>query len=356
MNPIAGIFRRSPSRASQPDSSFQRPFLPEYEQQVLRAMLCMTRQCWEDGIAAQALLEMNHADLLSLFVYDMVLRQSSDGRLCNVENTPAVTDSSFCVPAVYLAEALAETPDGENVPVIRQSTPGPHAQAAQKNISFFLQDAGRAKDGTLFHMIHTGQIWADSAAFLPYSLALTGHYEEAWTQMKGITDRLYDPQSGLYFHMWDEERHSFIRALPWGIGNGWILTGLLRTLAVWKGDDTVQKTMEQMFRDLLERMLALETPAHLFHDILNDPSTYEESETAAMVAYAIYRGIEQGLCDKDLRSCADAIRLALHKKTSPAGLVLDAASSPSFDRPGTAVECQAHVLMMEEAYRRCWQI
>lgn len=68
-------------------------------ERVKNAMLCMTRQCWEQGIAAQAFWEMGNYDELELVVHDMMLRQSSDGRLCNVENTPAVTDSAFCIPA-----------------------------------------------------------------------------------------------------------------------------------------------------------------------------------------------------------------------------------------------------------------
>ena len=69
----------------------------DQQEKVLRAMLCMTRQCWEQGMAAQCLSELGREEELSLVVYDMVRRQSSDGRLCNIENTPAVTDSAFCI-------------------------------------------------------------------------------------------------------------------------------------------------------------------------------------------------------------------------------------------------------------------
>ncbi len=128
--------------------------MSEYKEKVLRGMMCMTRQCWEDGIAAQALMEIGEEELLELVVYDMVLRQSSDGRLCNVENTPAVTDSAFCVPAVF---AWAEKTGSEK-----------YKESVDRNIKFFLKDAERGEDGTLYHMIHTQEVWADSAAYLPY--------------------------------------------------------------------------------------------------------------------------------------------------------------------------------------------
>lgn len=302
---------------------------------VLNGAMCMTRQCWEQGILAQALMECGEEEKLKLVIYDMILRQSRDGRLCNVENTPAVTDSSFCIPAIWITGK-------------KQKNRG-YLEAAKRNIQFLLKDAERAKDGTLFHMIHTEEIWADSAAYLPYSLALTGYYKESFIQMEGIARRLYNKESGLYFHIWDEKNHTYLRGVPWGIGNGWILTGLMRMLLIWDeryGEE--KKLLHKRFCELLEQMLEFESENHGFHDILDDETTFEESETAAMVAYTIYRGVKEGLVDAALLVRADRIREALHKKITPDGLVMDAAGSPVFDRAGTSVECQAHVLMMEQ--------
>lgn len=304
-------------------------------EKVLNAMMCMTRQCWEQGVLAQALMECGEEEKLEVVIHDMILRQSSDGRLCNVENTPAVTDSAFCIPAVLVTGRKKENQA--------------YLEAAEKNIQFLLKEAGHAQDGTLFHIIHSEEIWADSASYMPYSLALAGHYKEAFAQIEGITSRLYDEKSGLYFHMWNEKNRTYLRALPWGVGNGWILTGLMRTLLVWDDSFAEEKQqMERRFYNLLERMLAYETENHGFHDVLDDASTFEESETAAMVAYTIYRGVKEGMVDEKLLNRAEQIRDALLKKIIPLGLVMDASSSPMFDRPGTAVECQAHVLMMEK--------
>lgn len=306
-------------------------------ERVKNAMLCMTRQCWEQGIAAQAFWEMGNYDELELVVHDMMLRQSSDGRLCNVENTPAVTDSAFCIPAVYLLGK-----DRHNEKMIK---------AAEKNIIFLLNDAQRATDGTLYHMIHTKHVWADSAAYLPYALALTGHVEEGFVQMKGICSRLYDKETGLYLHMWDDERQEYLRALPWGIGNGWILSGMLRLYLV-AGEECPKgkAVLLQEWHTLLDTMLIYETDAHLFHDILTDDTTFEESETAELVAYCIYCGIREGLLEWTYLQRADKIRAAIEKRVTESGLVKGAASSPDFVRPGTSVECQANYLMMEKAF------
>lgn len=332
--------------------------MSQYREKVLNAMLCMTRQCWEQGIVAQTLMELGEQEKLRLVVHDMVLRQSEDGRLCNVENTPAITDSSFCIPATYLLGKREHNPF--------------YLNAAVKNVEFLLKEAEGAEDGTLFHMIHTTDIWADSAAFLPYSLALTGHPIEAIGQLKGICRRLYHKGTGLYFHMWNEEQHQYSRPLPWGVGNGWILTGILRLLLVLKNmvkdsagefsydpkaenQDLFAKEiieLRQQFQTLLDIMLTYKTENHLFHDILNNPDSFEESECSAMVAYAIYTGVKAGLLKDNYLKEADLIREAIYKKVTDKGLVLDSTGSPSFDRAGTAVECQAHFLMMEDVYRK----
>lgn len=293
----------------------------------------MTRQCWEQGIVAQCLTEIGKEKELALLIHDIVQRQSADGRLCNVENAPAVTDSAFCIPAVI--DYAGKTENKE------------YQEAAEKNIRFLLQDAERAEDGTLYHMIHTKEVWADSAAYMPYALAKAGHAQAALTQMNGICRRLYDEKTGLYFHIWDDETAGYIRPFLWGIGNGWILTGFMRLyLAMPESCAEEKERIHSLMLTLLDTMLSYETGEHTFHDILDRPDTFTESETGAMVAYTIYRGAAEGMLDKQYVKRADQICAALCKRVSGTGLICKAAGSPDFVHAGTSVECQAHFLMM----------
>lgn len=305
--------------------------------QVKQAMLLMTRQCWEQGIAAQALLETEDYESLSLMARDCVVRQSDDGRLCNVENTPAVTDSSFCIPAVYYIG-------------IRQQEAA-YREAAERNMEFLLHQADRSEDGVLFHMAGTGQIWADSSAFLPYSMALLGYHQEGISQMKGLIRKLRDLDTGLFYHIWDEESGSFSRKVFWGVGNGWFLTGLLRlALQLPKECVSEKEEIKALFCDQLRIMLAYKTENHLFYDVLDDETTYEESECAEMVAYSIFRGIKEGLLDEAYLETGMKIREAIISRVDRYGLVQMSAGSPTFMISGTAVEAQAHFLMMEQAF------
>ncbi len=307
--------------------------LTELAARAKHAALCMTRQCWEQGILAQALLETEDYDSLLLLVKDMVLRQSDDGRLCTIEDTPAVVDSSFCVGATLFAGNM--TGDKKII------------GAAEKNISYLLSGAPRSQDGILYHMRGTKEIWADTAAFLPSVLAAAGHEDDGVNQIIGVMGRLRDDATGLYFHMWDDSVSAFKRKLLWGVGNGWILTGLLR-LSLHVGDRRAEE-VAAMFKSLLDAMLEFETPDHLFRDILDDPASFQESECSEMVAYSIYAAAREKLISRDYLERADAIYNAVLKKVGDDGVLRDCASSPDFVRSGTSVEGQAHFLMMVRA-------
>lgn len=305
---------------------------------VKNAMMSMTRQCWEQGITLQALLEIDDSNL-DLVVYDTVTRQSEDGRLCNIENTPAVTDSSFCIPATMF--------------VGNRKKEKAYLEAAEKNIKFLLYQAKRSKDGILFHMRGTSEIWADSAAFTPYALALSGHEKEAVFQMKGFMAKLYDKKSGMYFHIWDDATQTYKRKLLWGVGNGWILTGLLRLILELstKMKPEKEELQAELIR-LLDTMLSYITPNYLFHDILDRPNTFEESECSEMAAYTIFRGIYENVLDNRYYKMGCLIREAVIKQVDDNGLVKNCAGSPEFLYAGTSVEGQAHFLMMEQFYSK----
>ena len=58
---------------------------------VKNVMLCMQRLSWEQGIAAQALLELGESDLVVLMATAAMLRQGEDGRLALMEPNEAIT-------------------------------------------------------------------------------------------------------------------------------------------------------------------------------------------------------------------------------------------------------------------------
>ncbi|MEV1147606.1 glycosyl hydrolase family 88, partial [Micromonospora sp. NPDC049799] len=57
---------------------------------VLAALLAMQRQSWEQGMAAQALLDLGHDELVVLLAHAAVTRQHADGRLGDVGEDGAI--------------------------------------------------------------------------------------------------------------------------------------------------------------------------------------------------------------------------------------------------------------------------
>ncbi len=103
-------------------------------------------------------------------------------------------------------------------------------------------------------------------------------------------------------------------------------------------------------KEVIDGCLKYQRDDGLFHDILDDPSTFVETNTAQMLAYSIFRGVKGGWLDKSYLKSANKIREAAHHKVDQFGLVQGVCVAPNFDRSGTATEGQAFFLLMEAAY------
>ena len=311
-------------------------------EKLFQVTFCMARQCWEQALLAQAMLECGHTGKeFEYVVRNMIVRQNPDGMLCDVENTPAVVDSCFCIPTVmWLGEKYQDSY---------------YLDAAKRNFDYLKEKAARSEDGTLYHMLGSREIWADGIGYLPYVYALMGDPKAGIQQLYLILDKLYNPENGLYMQRLDEGTGEVLNG-EWAIGEGWILTGLVRLyqelIRQYPGlYEEEKKKIQTTFTELLDRVLAYETEDHLFHDILPDTSTYKETESVIMVALAIYRAVQAGMLDAKYLERAELLRLAAEGKVDEDGLVQDCAGSPTFTCPGTSVEGQMHMAMMEQAYK-----
>jgi len=310
----------------------------ERRDRVRRALLSMQRASWEQGVAAQAALEEGGAELAILLAREAVLRQGADGRLAQLGSDPGATDPGAAGEAVVFA-ALATGERGL-------------AEGAERMLGWFLRRAPRSADGVLFHQLPApdGELWSDSFYMAPPFLALAGQPAEAVRQVRGLRRRLWLPGKRLLAHRWNETRGRFVREAAWGVGQGWAAAGMARTrahLPAAMGDE--REELAGYVRDLLAGCLAHQRPDGLFHDVIDDPSTFVETNLAQMLAWTIYRGVAGGWLDPALRPRAEAMRVAAVARVDASGLVQGVCGSPAFDRPGTAAEGQAFFLMMEAA-------
>jgi len=305
---------------------------------VKSALLCMSRYSWEQGVAAQAMLELGETDLALLMARDAVTRQMPDGRLGMMGDTGAVTDPAANGIPVMVAYGLTGEPAFQ--------------RAHERMLAWLLSGAPRSEKGILYHVTDHRQFWVDSFYMAPPYLAAAGHPGEAVRQIEGLRDALWHPDAGLYSHIWDDDKGAYEREDFWGVGNGWAAAGMARVLDALPGTmDGEKNRLAGYIRDVLDGCLAHLRDDGLFHNVVDDPGTFVETNLSQMLAYVVFRGVGGGWLDARYLPAAEAMRRAAYGRVDEHGQVRGVCGAPHFDHPGTAVEGQAFFLLMEAAYR-----
>ncbi len=307
-------------------------------EKVKLAMLSMQRHAWEQGVAAQALLEMGEKELVILMAKEAALRQLKDGRLAVISANQGVTDPAANGEAVlYAAEITGDSS---------------LKKAADRMLDYLLNKAPKTKDGTLHHIANKPQVWIDSMYMAPPFIAVAGRPLAAVKQIEGFRRILWNPEKKLFSQIWDEGLNDFYRKDFWGVGNGWAAAGMARVIkALPKKMAKEKKDLVQYTKDVIDGCLAYIRKDGFFHDVVDNPETFIETNLSQMLAYSIYRGIQGGWLNASYRIHADRMRQAAHTKVDQYGLVQDVCGAPNFSSPGTATEGQAFFLLMEAAKR-----
>ena len=166
-------------------STASRAALEERIAILLPPLLTVQRSSWEQGSAAQALLESDevHAlpgalSLLYGLVHDATVRQALDGRFAVVLNGSGTSDPGAVDPACigesvyYLLRRRQRVPDFLSDEEARRFT-----GAVEEMLRYLLTDSPRAPisessaEELLSHRIDTIEIWSDAVYMLPPFLA-----------------------------------------------------------------------------------------------------------------------------------------------------------------------------------------
>jgi unsaturated rhamnogalacturonyl hydrolase len=157
----------------------------------------------------------------------------------------------------------------------------------------------------------------------------------------------------LLSHIWNEGKRRFKRKDFWGVGNGWAAAGItrvIRALPPERGKD--KKRLVGYLKDLVDGCLAFQRPDGLFHDVVDNPNSFVETNLGQMLSYSIYTGAAACWLSADYIAAADRMRQAAWKKLDRHGLVQGVCGAPKFDRPGVAAEGQAFFILMESAAKK----
>jgi rhamnogalacturonyl hydrolase YesR len=306
-------------------------------EKVKNAMLAMQRYSWEQGMAGQAMWEWGDRETAVLLARASLINTTEDGRLAAVGG--GATDPAMAGEMVWRAGLMSADED-----LLR---------AADNLLEFLLKRAPRADDGTLYHVFGSPEMWSDGFNTAPPYLAVRGQFDEALSQIEGLRKRLWDADKKLLSHIWNEGKRRFKRKDFWGVGNGWAAAGItrvIRALPPERGKD--KKRLVGYLKDLVDGCLAFQRPDGLFHDVVDNPNSFVETNLGQMLSYSIYTGAAAGWLSADYIAAADRMRQAAWKKLDRHGLVQGVCGAPKFDRPGVAAEGQAFFILMESAAKK----
>jgi rhamnogalacturonyl hydrolase YesR len=307
-------------------------------EKVKTAMLAMQREAWEQGVAMQALLEWGDRDGVIRMAHGAMLRMYEDGRLGMVSDNHGVTDPAANGEGVLFAARV--TGDLK------------YKDGAERMLAYLLKTAPRTADGTLHHVDHKPQVWIDSMYMAPPFLAAAGVPAEAVKQIEGFRRVLWNGPAKLFSHIWDDGKKTFERKAFWGVGNGWAAAGMTRVIrALPESMKTDRERLTGYVREVLDGCLNHRRPDGLFHDVVDDPKAFVETNLSQMLSYTIFRGVKAGWLPESYLKDAETMRRAATAKVDAMGYVRDVCGSPTFEKPGTATEGQAFFILMEAAAR-----
>lgn len=325
--------------------------LVEDQRRVLAALLAMQRESWEQGVAGHALLDLGRHDLLRPMARDAVLRQAPDGRLAEIHGQGLVNGAAAGEAVRWAARATGDTE---------------LADAFDRQLRWLQVGCPRTEDGTLFHLIGGREVWSDTVYMVVPLLAAVGDVGGAHRQLAGHRHRLFDPHHTLYAARWDEDSQRLSLPALWGTGNGWVAAGLARALrhlsdrdsksSDSKSSDSMSSDFERdataHAREVIDACLSHRRPDGLFHDVLDDPSTFVEANLAQMLAYAIFSGVADGWLPGEYAETGGSLLACAQANIDADGLVTGVCGAPYFDRPGVSAEAQAFFLLASGAAQR----
>jgi rhamnogalacturonyl hydrolase YesR len=307
-------------------------------EKVKIAMLSMQRASWEQGVAVQSLMELGQNELAYMMAKEAVLRQTKEGRLAVLYTDNGITDPASSGMAV---NKMGEKYEDKSL-----------VDAAKKMYTYLQNEAPRNSEGTLYHTLRAPELWIDSMYMAPPFIAAMENYKDAIQQINGLRNFLWNDEHQLFSHRWSDKKNDFVNKDFWGVGNGWAAVGITQViLELPETANNEIQILKNYVIEILEGCFKYLREDYLFHNNVNDPTSFVETNLSQMLAYTIYRNCNYGLIPNQYIEIADKMRSAAHNKIDKYGYVQDVCGAPYFRSPGRATEGQACFLLMEAAHR-----
>lgn len=297
-------------------------------EKVVEATIAMDtyRQTWERALAIQGMLAVGIPDGVATarrWIDQGVRVQGSEGQL-NYHDWVGLTEghhigrvypNAIATAFGYAALDLADPDDADD----------PRLVAARRQARALLKGP-RTSDGGLVLLHGSGQLWVDSlflyCPLLARLSAIDGDdalADEVVRQFEVHHDHLHDPRTGLIRHNWCEQPDHFPQSAFWARGNGWFGLAVV-DCARWLGAERMGGVIKA-YRDHLEAACGYQDASGMWRNVIDDPRGRLESSGSLLFAYAIAKGVAQGLIDDALVPRATRALGAVVPAVSRDGLV-----------------------------------
>ncbi|CAN5778299.1 hypothetical protein BH11BAC3_BH11BAC3_36420 [soil metagenome] len=170
-------------------------------------------------------------------------------------------------------------------------------------------------------------VWADdlfmSVPLLLQAAKITGdqkYYDDAARQAINFQKYLFDGETGLYKHGWFSSTGKQ-SAVCWGRANGWIAWATAELLNELPKRHPLYKKIEDNFRQHMASLARYQAADGMWHQVLDNTKSYEETSCTAMFTLAMARGISNGWLSKKFKKYALKGWDAVANHITPDGIV-----------------------------------
>lgn len=179
--------------------------------------------------------------------------------------------------------------------------------------------------------LNESEMWIDTLFMIVLFLNRMGQkygkqewIDESIKQVLMHIKYLYDTHTGLFFHGWSFNRMDNFGGVFWCRGNSWFTLGILDYLDMFKGtlNQGVKAFILDTYKAQVRALRDLQGEDGLWHTVLDDPTSYEETSGSAAITAGILKGIRMGILDDSYLPCAQKAIRAILKNIDTDGTVL----------------------------------
>jgi unsaturated rhamnogalacturonyl hydrolase len=211
---------------------------------------------------------------------------------------------------------------------------------AKQIADFILTRATRTDEGGFGHWGGNYELWSDTLYMLtPLFTELTDitgdrrYLDEAITQLDIVARRTQDPDTGLFWHMYDAPADRIV-GVQWARGNGWVAMSYVAVLEYLEEDHPAYERLLDQFDRLVDGLLEVrDESACMWHTVLDDPETYLETSATAMILSSFVRAERAGFLRLDDPRIIPCTWRAIEDKVSEDGHVFDVSAGTIPDHP-----------------------